>query len=57
MFVHLLRTQNARYGLLTPGLAVLDTPYQGYHRHGPPMAQASVAESSIALPPVKGSAS
>ena len=36
------------------GLAVLDTPYQEHHRHGPPMAQASVAESLVALPPVKG---
>jgi hypothetical protein len=33
-----------------PGLAVLDTPCEGHHR---PMAQASVAESSVALPACK----
>ena len=33
------------------GQAVLDIPCHRYHRHGP-MAQASVAESSVVLPPV-----
>ena len=32
---------------------MLATPYQGHHRHGPLLAQAPVAESSIALPPVR----